>query len=390
MNYSTRARVLAFEGVRELSVDIDGKVATSGDANGQNLNEVALENLEIAADEATEIPWQRELARRRAYEGTAHQALTAEEWEQIPGEYESWSEPTDEEIEADSEEIEADEVDEDSEIEDDVQAGPAQTVSHWERVGESTEMLERHVLVRGFGFAIDSLITPWGNPMRAEYLAVVTAACRAARELADMAGKGEVVKMIGWKGELPSKLSGFGVDVLFRNAGILQGAVEAIKASRKRETEAKAKVKPGLVLPARQSTPRVMTPATQLVKPEGSDPFGRISTASGLAFRCVCGCNVPVLESVAQVPPIGAMRDRMNGNRVGSKDLWRHAFGDRCILRFGRGYSLKEKMRQMMDEELKREAASRTMRPRFGDVGNGGATRVGKTARDAALKAANK
>lgn len=238
------------------------------------------------------------------------------------------------------------------------------------------EALEDHVLVRSFGFPIDMLITPWGNPMRAEYLAVVAAACKAADELATLTSDREVVKLIGWKGETPSKLSGFGVEILFHSAGVLQGVVEAVRESRKA-------AKPGrLVLPARQAAtsttrpaPRRMPSPNELKKPVGSDPFGRVLTAHGLAFRCVCGCRQLILESVAKVPPIGKMRERQNGSRVGSKDLWRHTFGERCIARFGRGLSLKETLRTMNNEECKREVASRTLRPDFRNVvGNGSAT----------------
>ena len=236
------------------------------------------------------------------------------------------------------------------------------------------EVLERHLLVRAYGFAIDSLITPRGNPMGVEYLSVVTAACRAADEL----GRNEACRILEIK-DVGQALKAIGVDRLFRSAGALQARVAEIVRAR---TVVKVVAKPAIalpprvVLPARQSAQSKPLPAADMVvKPVGSDPFGRVRTNSGLAFRCICGCGGLVLESVAMVPPVGAMRDRQNGNRVGSYDLWRHAFAPSCIRRFGNGFSLKETMRTMMDGELKREAASRTLHPDFRSVtGNGGAT----------------
>ncbi|MFA4845282.1 MAG: hypothetical protein WC654_01855 [Patescibacteria group bacterium] len=251
------------------------------------------------------------------------------------------------------------------------------------QLAEAVEIIENHELVRHFGFAADALIGSDGNALGTDHLAVIVAACKAADQLANLAGDGEVCKILGWKGQSPQKLSGFGVDRLFRNAGALQARVAEIVEARKPKVAPKAitkvvSVKPTIVLPTRQSASRsAPAPVTLVVpsaKPVDSDGFGRVKTDSGLAFKCVCGCGGLVLESAAVVPPIGAMRDRQCGSRVGSKDLWRHAFGERCIIRFGRWFSLKETMRTMMDAECKREAASRTLRPRMGDVvGHGGA-----------------
>ncbi len=376
--------ILASEGVRELGIKfnrrgITSHVTSEGDANSPDYSDIALENLDMVDEDQAlqDVAWQRELNRRQnggmrasASVQSREVYLTATEWDNFAGSYESWEEASDEEIEADSEESEY-------EFDDDT-VGEAVYTDRLSRLADAVNEIDDHVLVRQFGFSrTDLIMERWSDhprAMEADYLSAVTAACKAADELARLTDDREVVKVIGWNGETPSELSGFGVDLLFRSAGALQARVSEIVESRK----PKATVKPGLVLPARKSASPASAPLILVipsVKPEGSDPFGRISTASGLAFRCVCGCGNLVLESVAQVPPIGAMRERQNGSRIGSKDLWRHAFGERCIRRFGRGYSLKETMRTMMDEELKYQAASRNLRPRFGDVvGNGGAT----------------
>ncbi|MBI5794289.1 hypothetical protein HZA87_04405 [Candidatus Uhrbacteria bacterium] len=347
--------------MRELTFADNGTVAP-GDENAPDLWELALDNLDI---EVETRPW-REMDEFEAPE-------------QIWDETNALAQA---EAEAEADKYKFD--DETDEIGEAIYTGGYDYHRPRDRFDDQADELkiQNHTLVRKYRFKVTDILGVNGQLLGVDYLAVVLAACKAADEIADLAGNGEVCRVIaqasGWKGELPTRLSGFGVETFYRSAGALQTRVAEIKARKPKHSV--------IVMPDRRvvepvpsqtpsrskGAPVILVVPTQ--KPEGSDLFGRVKTPSGLAFRCVCGCGNLVLEKVAVVPPTSAMRDRQNGGRVGSKDLWRHAFGERCIRRFGRGFSLKEKMNKMMDEESKREAANRTLRPRFGDViGHGGA-----------------
>lgn len=372
MNRSTRARVLAFEGVRELGTKQVGFTVfatNEGDANSADYSKLALENLDqVDSDQAMQDSmWQREIARRLASEtGVAREInLTAQEWEEVPGEYESWSAPSEEEIEAD----------EDGEIVefDDVVGEPIYT-DKWSTIGEAIDVLENHALITEFGFRFTDLITPEENPMQIEYLAVVITGCRAASELAKMVGYGQVCGIVGVK-NVGQPIKAFGVERLFRAVGKLQARIEQIRAEEdrrvaevvRRKAEARVAeesrkanlVKPAIALPARSTARRSMQKATELTKPDGSDDLGRVTTPAGLAFKCVCGCGGMVLEKVAVVPHRKVVDERQEGENVSWKELWRHAFAPNCIRRFGEGFSLVDARKRVYDEETRRNAAQR-------------------------------
>jgi hypothetical protein len=115
-------------------------------------------------------------------------------------------------------------------------------------------------------------------------------------------------------------------------------------------------------------------------KPVGSDWLGRVETPHGLAYHCVCGCGALVLEGEAQVPSFEVMRDRQQGNRVHFTDMWRHAFGPKCIRRHFHGFSLLATQKQASAHPGPRQAPppKACPSPRSG---------VGKTERERLKKA---
>lgn len=376
--------VLGCEGVRELGTKQIGFTdffTTEGDGNSPDYSELALANLDMIDDDQAvqDAGWEREIARRHRHEtGVAREInLTAEEWDNFP------SEDNEDEIEVESDddrEIEYDEDGEviydskmyDGEIEETDEVGSpiydgvyvARKRDRYDDLADSLEAAQNHELVRKYGFKVMDLLGLDYRLLGAEMLAVVSAGCKAADELANLAGDSAVLKVLGWKNESPRSLAGFGVDLLFRNAGALQGAVEAIEATRRREAEAKAKAKPGLVLPARKSTAparnesRGLPPAP--TKLPGTNSWGRISTAHGVSLRCVCGCGQLILESLAVVPSISEMRQRQV-SRVQAADLWRHVLTSNCARRFGvRFYSITETRERIQkdDEQWKANHAA--------------------------------
>lgn len=121
-------------------------------------------------------------------------------------------------------------------------------------------------------------------------------------------------------------------------------------------------VKPAVEMPKAAPVSKGARTRGDLVVPSekepGADFLGRVELKVNdkptLAYRCVCGCGTFVLESEAMVPPIPLMRDRQNGHRVGSLDLWRHAFAPACIRRFGRGFKLEETLLRMANAQAER------------------------------------
>ncbi|NQV89792.1 hypothetical protein HQ487_00115 [Candidatus Uhrbacteria bacterium] len=199
------------------------------------------------------------------------------------------------------------------------------------------------VLINEFSFS-DTDLTGLG----ADNLAVLLASCQAANELANLAGPVKVAVTLEWSRsqDLPETLAGFGVERLSKFAGDLQVALEEAKkkaeidlAYAQRRT---SKIKPRTEVTLTPTPAPVRTTApTPKEKPEGADWLGRITTPNGMAYRCVCGCNVMVLEDAARVPPFDVMQDRQ-GSRIGGKDLWAHAFAPGCIKHRGRNYNLHE------------------------------------------------
>ncbi len=237
----------------------------------------------------------------------------------------------------------------------------AEVEDKWTHLAVAIETVEQHPLVKEYGFAPDSLITDVGSDhpvaMGFEVLTITEAACRAVNELASLTNDREVAKVLGWTGELPKQIKGFGADRLFSHADAIQARIAEIRAQR--EAARSGGIQPRTSL-KRDAAPAKPLPALPTEKPVDSDWLGRVETTAGLAYHCTCGCKATVLEATAVVPPFEVMRDRQ-GSRVSGKDMWRHAFAPRCIRTWGRGFSLIESQKSAF--KAQQEAARRQPRP---------------------------
>ena len=132
--------------------------------------------------------------------------------------------------------------------------------------------LRNSPLCRDFGFSPSDLTGMDGAPLGNDHLAVLSASCRAAREL----GRAEACRVMGVKDKGQS-LPSIGIKALFRAAPALQAALNARNVAEVAERVAQAaRIPRGLKIPSRvqapEPQPRPAPSAPRIAIPTRSSP----------------------------------------------------------------------------------------------------------------------